>query len=195
LDDLPWRSLDDGVLFHSADATQHVAMDAEGAHFLRPLRATESVPWTRIDSIGINLPTAPIAGYWFNAILSAIGPHFFTYNERDTLIEVCVRGESELAIWKNETWNLGRSRRYSWRLAWILAELHKLLSEGNRWSVLGVPGLLDAVVQEIVTTVPWWSRALVNTDLPGLNERIGGNGAYDDRIEQIIARFMPKDGC
>jgi len=45
-------------------------------------------------------------------------------------------------------------------------------------------------VDDVIPRIPKHARLLVRTDLPGLNQHIGGHGAYDRAIERVLATFV-----
>ena len=87
-------------------------------------------------------------------------------------------------------WDLGRAEHYSWRAGFVLMQLTTLLAREARFSLLAVPDLLDAVMDDVIPRVPTHARLLVRTDLPGLHRHIGGHGADDGAIERVLATFV-----
>jgi hypothetical protein len=94
-------------------------------------------------------------------------------------------------------WDLGRTSHYSWRAGFVLGQLMALLERKARFPLVAVPGLLDAVLDDVIPRVPTHARLLLRTDLPGLNRHIGGHGAYDGAIERVLAtrEFGPNGNC
>jgi hypothetical protein len=143
--------------------------------------ANERFAWSSIREFNIELPTAPLWGRRALVVLDLIHP-IATSPEEVTV--------TMTAGYRVAEWDLGRAGHYSWRAGFVLMELMTLLARDAKFSLLAVPGLLDAVMDDLIPRVPAHARLLARTDLPGLNRHIGGHGAYDGAIEKVLATFV-----
>jgi len=140
--------------------------------------ADEHFAWSSITEFNLALPTAPLWGGRALVVLDMLHPIDMSPEE----VTVTMTAGSRVA-----EWDLGRAGHYNWRSGFVLMQLMTLLAREARFSLLAVPGLLDAVMNDVIPRVPSHARLLVRTDLPGLNRHIGGHGAYDGAIERVLA--------
>jgi hypothetical protein len=141
---------------------------------------TASRSWAEVWNLSIGLPTSPLWGFHTLRVLSILRP--FDYSPRE--VEVGV--EARLG-WVQ--WPIGRDRPFSWRLAFILDEVTELLARRKQLHLHGRPGFLDQVSSDLVPRVPAHARLMVRTDTPGLNRKLAGHGAYDERIGELVERW------
>ena len=141
----------------------------------------EHFAWSSLREFNIELPTATPWGGRALVVLDMIHPIGMSPQE----VTVTMTAGYRVA-----QWDLGRAEHYSWRADFVLMQLTTLLAREARFSLLAVPGLLDAVMDDVIPRVPTHARLLVRTDLPGLHRHIGGHGADDGAIERVLATFV-----
>ena len=135
-------------------------------------RAHTSWPW-RITGSGVELSTP---GHGARVSLTQSGVTHYAGGANEHFAWSSIR-EFNVELPTATLWDLGRAGHYSWRAGFVLMQLMTLLARETRFSLLAVPGLLDAVMDDVIPRVPAHARLLVRTDLPGLNRHIGGHGA------------------
>jgi len=173
----PWRIAGNGVELSTPGHGARVSLTQSGVTH-HAGSATEYFAWSSIRELNIELPTATLSGGRALVVLDMIRPIDMSPEE----VTVTMTAGYRVA-----EWDLGRAGHYSWRAGFVLMQLMTLLARDARFSLLAVPGLLDAVMEDVIPRVPAHARLLVRTDLPGLNRHIGGHGAYDGAIERVMA--------
>jgi hypothetical protein len=156
------------VIFSQSGVTHH----ADGGN--------EQFAWSSIKEFNIELPTATLWGGRALSVFDMIGPKPVDMSPEEITVAFT-------AGYRVVEWNLGRTRYYSWRAGFVLMQLMALLERKARFPLVAVPGLIDAVLDDVIPRVPKHARLLVRTDLPGLNRHIGGHGAYDGAIDRVLA--------
>lgn len=83
--------------------------------------------------------------------------------------------------------NLGpRQNRYPWQLQFLLEDLLRILERGRDYSPLARPAVLDRLSTEVQSRVRQQAGLLMYTDLFGLDRRLGGHGAYDQDLRDLL---------
>ena len=178
----PWRITGGGVELCSPDNIERVTFTQSGVTHHAD-GTNEHFAWSSIREFNIELPTAPLWGGRVLAVYDMIGPKPIDMSPEEVTVALT-------AGYRVVKWELGRTRHYSWRAGFVLMQLMALLEREARFSLVAVPGLLDAVMDDVIPVVPTHARLLVRTDLPGLNRHLGGHGAYDGAIEGVLARCV-----
>ncbi|WP_148076577.1 hypothetical protein [Cellulomonas sp. PhB150] len=98
------------MTWRSADRAASVVLDDSGVTRRGAVDAPEHVAWSQVTGVGLLLPTAASFAYRMNTVLARVGPVPYEYAPHGVVITVSTaRGVL--------VWDLGRSRRYPWRLA------------------------------------------------------------------------------
>lgn len=181
----PWRITGSGVELSTPGHGARVSLTQSGVtHYAGG--ANEHFAWSSIREFNVELPTVTLWGGRALVVLDMIRP--IDMSPEEVIVTMT-------AGYRVAEWDLGRAGHYSWRAGFVLMQLMTLLARETRFSLLAVPGLLDAVMDDVIPRVPAHARLLVRTDLPGLNRHIGGHGAYDGAIERVLATFaFGRDG-
>ena len=82
--------------------------------------------------------------------------------------------------------NLGRPTRYPWQLQFLLEDLLHLLDRKRDYSPLARPAVLEGLRTEVQPKVRQQARLLMYVDLLGLDRHLGGHGAYDRDLRDLL---------
>lgn len=139
--------------------------------------------WDEILSVSVRLP---YASRWSSRVLegfNVISPKYGEHSPQRPTISVSTKTQDHRI-------ELEGGDRYSWRLAFLLDDFLRFLSQRRRISALANPAVMECL-HALVGEVPSVARALLYVDLFGLERFLGGRGAYDRRYEECLAVRQP----
>ena len=174
---VPWEPCSEG--WRLGQSPNWVAFDASGLHVEGQSGGTQDVPWRDVRSLTLSFGRHSSARDLWELISPAPTP--------DLAFSGTVAVKAELPR-RDLDLTVPMTGPCSWQVAFVVEDLIQTL-ERERLHLIGQPGLVDSVVNEVAPELKPRARLLVNADLLGVDRLIGGHGAYRDAIEAVVARY------
>lgn len=175
----PWTTRGAEVLWLTQDPGNWVRFDVEGLAQVLGDSETERFGWSDVRDLKIRVPYSTTLQWRTIAGFNLVSPTYGQHSSCD--VEIFFRsGYREVA------WNLGRAGRYPWQLDFLLDDLLRLLERSHSFAALARPGLLDRLVSDVMPRLPRRARLLMYIDLFGLDRFVGGHGACDRELRQLV---------